>query len=97
MLNSLYFSYVKLWSLHVGPGVGLYKKISEILIGRLGDLGLFLEVKGETAVGLEDGIKGSCLGLPFQGPLASLGLPGPSTAPASSTIRCFLEVLASLF
>uniref|UniRef100_A0A9L0I958 Jade family PHD finger 3 n=1 Tax=Equus asinus TaxID=9793 RepID=A0A9L0I958_EQUAS len=65
-LNSLYFSCIKLcgshsWSLgplHGDSGVVLYKMVSELLIGRLGEHGLFPGVGGEIAVGLRDGIKG---------------------------------------
>lgn len=55
MLNSLYFSCIKLfgghsWSLgplHRNSGVGLYKIISDLLIGRLGEHSSFPEVGGE--------------------------------------------------
>lgn len=69
--------------------------VREFLIGTLGECGLFPEVKGKTAVGLRDSIRGSCLGLPFQGPRGLQGPPGPPAA--SPTIWGFLEAaLANL-
>ena len=39
--------------------MGLYKMVSEFLIGRLGEHSLFPEIRGEIAVGLGDRIKSS--------------------------------------
>ena len=72
--NSLYFSHTKLsgghsWSLgplHSDSGVGLYKMVSEVLIGRLGEHSLLPKIRGEIAVGLGNGIK-SGLGKVAQG------------------------------
>ena len=51
-----------MWSLgplHGDSGVGLYKMVSEFLIGRLGKHRLSPEVRDETAVGLGSGMKSS--------------------------------------
>lgn len=63
--NSLYISCIKLCGgpsgsqgpLHRDSGVGLYKMISEFLIGKLGEHSLFPEVIGEIAIGPGNGIK----------------------------------------
>lgn len=44
--------------MHRKSGVGLYKVVSEFLIGRLGEHGIFAEVSGDIAVGLGGDIKG---------------------------------------
>lgn len=46
--------------LHGDSDVGLYRMVSEFLIGGLGGHGLFPEVRGEAAGSLEDGIQGGC-------------------------------------
>jgi hypothetical protein len=68
-VNSLYYFYIfkkilccshswNLGPLHRHSGVGFHKMVSEFLIGRLGEHGLFPEVGGQVTVGLGDGIKG---------------------------------------
>ena len=79
-LNLLYFSCVKScggrsWSLcplYRNSGVGLYKMVSEFLLGRLGGYDLFPDVKGEIAVSLGGGIEG-VLGKVAQGGSAAPG------------------------
>jgi hypothetical protein len=53
-------------------GVGFHKMVSEFLIGRLGEHGLFPEVGGQVAVDPGDGIKGD-LGKVAQGGSAAPG------------------------
>lgn len=47
----------RLTPLNGNSGVGFYKKLSESLIGRLGEHSLFPEVHSQMAVDLADGIK----------------------------------------
>lgn len=56
-LHSLYFSWWSLGLQHRNSEMGLYKMVSESLIGRLSEYSLFPEVGGERAVGFGDGIK----------------------------------------
>lgn len=76
-LDSLYSSRIKLCGGHIEPvssarSVGLYKMVSELLTGRLGEHGLLPEVGGETAAALRDGIKGGL------GKVAQGGRPAPA-------------------
>ena len=52
--------------------MGFHKMISEFLIRRLGEDGLFPEVRGQAAIGLGVGIKGD-LGKVAQGGSAASG------------------------